>query len=124
MSSTMLNATCDLSDFPNWMSLTSVPQNITVGGLIKSNETMIAMQECCAPNPIHSTGNNDCVLWCEVPENITTFEEWKDCVFQHVGSVPGFSVDYREAQSISAAIHPTVKLVAMTGLLALGLYAW
>ncbi|KAI0517672.1 hypothetical protein F5B22DRAFT_114050 [Xylaria bambusicola] len=123
MSSTMSNATCDF-DFPNWASLTSVPTNITVGGIIKTNETMTAMQNCCAPNPIHATGNDSCVLWCEVPKNITTFEEWKDCVFKYSDPVPGLSVNYREAQSMGAAIRPTVKLVAVTGLLALGLYAW
>ncbi|KAI0529828.1 hypothetical protein GGR58DRAFT_518939 [Xylaria digitata] len=113
--------TCDPTNFPNWPTLTDVPTNITVGGLVRGNETLIAMEKCCSPNPVQSTGEDDCALWCEIP-NDTTGMEWKDCAFEYAPNLK--VVTYRDASSAATTMRPTVTSVAVAVMLILGLYSW
>ncbi|KAI1367084.1 hypothetical protein F5Y08DRAFT_89235 [Xylaria arbuscula] len=116
----MSNQTCDPYDNPFWDFLNSVPKNITVGGVIRTNDSLSAMQKCCTPNPVRTATENDCALWCEIPENITKFEDWKDCLFDNDKGLS--SADWRNAQSMGVAIHPSVLGFAVTALVFAGLF--
>ncbi|KAI0414957.1 hypothetical protein F5X98DRAFT_347877 [Xylaria grammica] len=114
------NQTCDISAFPDWAAL-SVPTNVTVGGLTRGNETLIAMDKCCAPNPVHSAGDDDCSLWCEIPGNLTG-EEWSHCTAQYIHGV--HIVTFRNEGTIMTAMRPTMMGVAVAALLFSGLCSW
>ncbi|KAF2968006.1 hypothetical protein GQX73_g5536 [Xylaria multiplex] len=98
---TSSNRACDPANFPDWASLTSVPKNITVGGL--------------------STGNDDCALWCEIPKNMTGME-WQECAFEYAPNLQ--VVTYRKASSTATAMRPTIMSVAVVVMLISGLYSW
>ncbi|KAI1132331.1 hypothetical protein F5Y10DRAFT_231491 [Nemania abortiva] len=109
--------TCDLLSFPSFESL-NVTKGVSVGGLSRSNETLIAMQNCCAPNAVNAAG--DCALWCEIPSNITSQEEWDSCVNLYVKEAHGTA--YR-SEGRTTAVRPTMMRIAMIALLVSGLYA-
>ncbi|KAI1305083.1 hypothetical protein F5Y03DRAFT_395145 [Xylaria venustula] len=115
------NQTCDVTAYPDWASLDSVPKNINVGGLSRRNDTLIAMQKCCSPNPVHSAGDDGCSLWCEIPKD-TTGEEWEHCTSRYVSE--SHVVTYRNEGMIATAMRPTVMRIAVTALLVSGLYTW
>ncbi|KAI8955184.1 hypothetical protein F4801DRAFT_377952 [Xylaria longipes] len=112
------NQTCDVNSFPSFESL-SVPDNIPVGGLSRRNDTLVAMQKCCAPNPVNSVG--ECALWCEIPDG-TTGEDWAACTSRYIQG--DYGVSYRSEGTTATSIRPTVMGVAAIALLISGLFAW
>ncbi|KAI1149596.1 hypothetical protein F4825DRAFT_453278 [Nemania diffusa] len=111
------NQTCDLNSFPSFESL-NVPKHVSVGGLSTSNDTLLAMQICCAPNPVNAVG--DCVLWCEIPSN-STKDGWTACTAQYVKEAHG--VAYQSEGTTTTAIRPTMIGIVTIALLISGLYA-
>ncbi|KAI0116285.1 hypothetical protein GGR51DRAFT_500907 [Nemania sp. FL0031] len=109
--------TCDLNSFPSFESLNAT-KGVSLGGLSTSNDTLIAMQNCCAPNPVHAVG--DCDLWCEIPSNITSQGEWGDCVNLYVKEPHGTA--YRSEGAMATVGRPTMMGIAMMTLLVSGLY--
>ncbi|KAH7028935.1 uncharacterized protein B0I36DRAFT_363545 [Microdochium trichocladiopsis] len=53
---------------PDFAALPDIPRNITTYLRPNTNMTLLAMTQCCAPNPVHKT-QHDCYLWCEVPDS-------------------------------------------------------
>ncbi|KAH8166416.1 hypothetical protein CIB48_g1823 [Xylaria polymorpha] len=112
------NTTCDVNSFPSFESL-GVPAGIPVGGLSRRNDTLLAMQECCAPNPVNSVG--ECELWCQIPEGMTA-REWAFCTAPYIHGNHG--VAYRSHGTTATSARPTVMGVAAIALLISGLFAW
>ncbi|KAI0472259.1 hypothetical protein F4859DRAFT_98597 [Xylaria cf. heliscus] len=112
------NQTCDVNTFPSIESL-PIPKNIPVGGLSTRNDTLVAMQQCCAPNPVNTVG--DCVLWCEIPANLTG-AEWAACTAPYINGAHG--VAYRSEGTTATPARPTIMGVAAIALLISGLFAW
>ncbi|KAI1425633.1 hypothetical protein F5Y12DRAFT_714127 [Xylaria sp. FL1777] len=111
------NQTCDINAIPDFQSL-SIPKDIPVGALSRRNDTLIAMQQCCSPNPVNSAG--DCVLWCEIPKNLTG-EEWVQCTNPYIDGVHG--VEYQNEGMLVTALRPSVMGIAVIALLISGIYA-
>ncbi|KAJ8120311.1 hypothetical protein ONZ43_g2949 [Nemania bipapillata] len=111
------NQTCDINKYPSFESL-NVPKHVSIGGLATSNETLVAMQICCAPNPVNAIG--DCVLWCEIPSN-STEEEWMACTAQLV--MEDHITAYRSEATMATAVRPTMVGIATIALLLSGLCA-
>ncbi|KAI1199203.1 hypothetical protein F5X97DRAFT_125269 [Nemania serpens] len=105
------NQTCDINAIPSFESL-PIPQNVAVGALSRRNDTLIAMQKCCSPNPVNSVG--DCVLWCEIPDRFTG-AEWVDCTDPYIMDPHG--VEYRNEGPKAITLHPLVLGIATFALL-------
>ncbi|KAI0457287.1 hypothetical protein F5B21DRAFT_464970 [Xylaria acuta] len=112
------NQTCDVNTFPSFESL-PIPKDIPVGGLSRRNDTLAAMQMCCSPNPVNSVG--DCVLWCEIPDDMTG-KEWAACTRPYIHGDHG--VAYRNEGTTATSARPTVMGVTAIALLISGLFAW
>ncbi|KAI0406965.1 hypothetical protein F4802DRAFT_61494 [Xylaria palmicola] len=105
------NQTCDVYNLPSFESL-PVPRDIPVGGLVRRNDTLLAMQLCCAPNPVNAIG--DCVLWCEIPARATG-NQWLTCVNQYVKG--GYAASYRNRGTTATSAPPTMVWVVILTLL-------
>ncbi|KAI0964953.1 hypothetical protein F4678DRAFT_363420 [Xylaria arbuscula] len=114
------NQTCNVNFYPDWKSLDGIPTKVDIGGLSRRNDTLIAMQKCCSPNPVHSAGDDNCSLWCEIPKDMTQ-EEWAHCTSRYVPE--SHIVAYRNEGMIATAMRPTLMRLAVTALLVSGLCA-
>ncbi|RYP46265.1 hypothetical protein DL768_007484 [Monosporascus sp. mg162] len=55
---------CSQNSIPS-IGAVGLPADINIGLTPRSNQSMEAMQICCAPNPVNVVQN--CTLWCELP---------------------------------------------------------
>ncbi|KAI1274442.1 hypothetical protein F5Y07DRAFT_214055 [Xylaria sp. FL0933] len=110
------NQTCDVNSIPDLHSL--IPKHVAFGALARRNDTLIAMQKCCSPNPVNFIG--DCVLWCELPENLTG-QEWADCTKPYITTAHG--AEWSNEGTFATAMRPSIMGVAMIALLISSLYA-
>ncbi|RYP67264.1 hypothetical protein DL771_007353 [Monosporascus sp. 5C6A] len=55
---------CSQNSIPAFEAL-GLPADINIGLTPRSNQSMEAMQTCCAPNPVNIV--QECTLWCELP---------------------------------------------------------
>ncbi|KAI1110751.1 hypothetical protein F5Y14DRAFT_427786 [Nemania sp. NC0429] len=102
---------CDVNAIPSFDSL-PLPKNVAIGALSRRNDTLLAMQKCCSPNTVNSIG--DCVLWCEIPDNLTG-EQWVDCTQPYIKTAHG--VEYRNEGTTVVALRPLALGIAMLALL-------
>ena len=61
---------CSQTALPGFGDRLGIPTDINVGYVPRSNETMRAMQHCCAPNKANIAKGDDCVIWCEIPDRL------------------------------------------------------
>ncbi|KAJ2973670.1 hypothetical protein NUW58_g8882 [Xylaria curta] len=105
------NQTCDVNRFPSFESL-NVPSGIPVGGISARNDTLIAMQKCCAPNPVNRVG--ECELWCEIPDTLTEVQ-WAGCTNQYINGA--HAVAYRSEGSATTSVRSIMMSVTAIVLL-------
>ncbi|KAI1260963.1 hypothetical protein F5Y18DRAFT_431752 [Xylariaceae sp. FL1019] len=112
MSNTLNSTSCDINSFPDWRSL-DVPHDEPLGGLKRSNETVIAMNHCCKDGNFNTI--DDCILWCELSSDETS-DDWSACTRRYI------TEDHIEAYQSTATSHhrPTTLGLGAVALLVSG----
>ncbi|KAI0385302.1 hypothetical protein F5Y04DRAFT_182956 [Hypomontagnella monticulosa] len=71
------NQTCNINALPSFESL-GIASDINVGMVSWDNQTVDAMERCCGRNSVNLV--HDCVLWCEVPDNLPDSTSFNICL--------------------------------------------
>lgn len=121
----MSNVTnCDTSTLPSLGGI--VPDDINAVAVARTNRTIPAMRHCCGDNEVHQAGSNNCVLWCEMPDDLmeevsdsnAITDVMMDCLKRHDENVTGDGPFLTLGQDNFAAPMGRPSLVGL-GLLAL-----